>query len=126
MPQPGILAGWTMSSTWMPLSSRSSVERWKSTGFVVGPVTWRDQGDGWPPQLKTDRAQVTDADSIGVTLRKAQQEGEVVLFKAGFCDFMYWAGEETDHPVLDAPGYPDTMTVEGFGTVLDRLTALFL
>ncbi len=66
-----------------------------------------------------------DADSIGVALRKGVQEGEVVLFRAGFCDFVYWSGDAANDPVQAVPGYPDEMTVENFGLVLDRLTELF-
>ena len=101
------------------------VATWRRAGLVVGPVTWRDQGEGWPPSFKTDRTQVKDADSIGIALRKGEQEGEVVLFKGGWCDFVYWTGEASDEPVQDAPGHPDQMTVESFGPVLDRLEALF-
>ncbi|MGH9164784.1 MAG: hypothetical protein ACRDZW_04625 [Acidimicrobiales bacterium] len=98
---------------------------WASAGITVRPVTWRDQGEGWPPPLKTNRSEVMDADSIGVVLKKGEQEGEVVLFKGGWCDYVYWTGEIDDEPVQDAPGYPDTMTADGFGQVLDRLTAEF-
>lgn len=101
------------------------LDRWRSAGFSVGPVTWRDQGGGWPPQLKTDRAEVREADSVGIAIRKGDQEGEVVLFKGGWCDFVYWTGNVQDDPVEDAPGYPDGMTVEGFGQVLDRLAEFF-
>ncbi|MGH3849944.1 MAG: hypothetical protein ACRDRT_09620 [Pseudonocardiaceae bacterium] len=59
---------------------------WASAGITVRPVTWRDQGEGWPPPLKTNRSEVMDADSIGVVLKKGEQEGEVVLFKGGWCD----------------------------------------
>ena len=33
--------------------------------------------------------------------------------------------DAADDPVQDAPGYPDQMTVDGFGAVLDRLTDHF-
>lgn len=98
---------------------------WASAGISVRPLTWRDQGEGWPPPLKTIRSEVIDADSVGVFLKKGKQEGEVVLFKGGWCDYVYWTGELDDDPVQDAPGCPDTMTVEGFGHVLDRLAAEF-
>ena len=56
-------------------------EGWRAGGFAVGPVTWRDQGGGWPPSLKTERDAVADPDSIGVEVRLGVQEGSVVLFK---------------------------------------------
>lgn len=101
------------------------MSRWAAAGIVVGPVTWRDQGAGWPFPFKTNRAEVIDADSIGVFLRKGKQEGEVVLFRGGWCDYVYWSGEVEDDPEQDAPGWPDSITIEGFGQVLDRLTAEF-
>jgi len=52
----------------------------------VGPVTWRDQGGGWPPSLKIERDAAADPDSIGVEVRLGVQEGSVVLFKGGWCD----------------------------------------
>ncbi len=98
---------------------------WRLSGISVGDVTWREQGEGWPPTLKSDRSQVVDADSIGVQLRKDQQVGEVVLFKGGWCDVAYWSGEQDSEPMQDTPGYPGTLTVESFGGVLDRLAAQF-
>lgn len=100
-------------------------EGWRQAGISVGDITWRDQAEGWPWSLKTDRTEVRDPDSIGVMLRKGRQEGEVVLFKGGWCDFGYWTGDAGDDPLQDAPGYPDEMTVEGFGVVLDRVAELF-
>lgn len=101
------------------------IDQWRSAGLDVGSVTWRDQGEGWPPPFKTDRMQVKDADSIGIALRKGDQEGEVVLFKGGWCDFVYWTGEADDDPIEDAPCWPGEMTVEAFGVVLDRLAECF-
>lgn len=98
---------------------------WRSAGITVGDLTWRDVDSGWPATLKTDRRQVVTADSIGIRLEKGEQEGEVVLFKGGWCDLIYWSGAATDQPIQDAPGYPDRMTVDGFGAVLDRLANLF-
>jgi len=101
------------------------VRVWQGAGIDVGAITWRDQGEGWPPPFKTARAQVLDADSIGAVLRKGDQEGEVVLFKGGWCDFVYWSGRASDEPEQDAPGYPNEMTIEHFGAVLDRLGRCF-
>ena len=97
---------------------------WQEAGLAVGLVTWRDQGEGWPPQIKTDREQVTDPDSIGVSLRKGVQEGEVVLFRGGWCDFLYWTGQDADDPIQDAPGEAGA-DVADFGRVLDRLAGFF-
>jgi hypothetical protein len=67
-------------------------EGWRAAGFAVGPVTWRDQGGGWPPSLKTERDAAADPDLIGVEVRLGVQEGSVVLFKGGWCDLAYWSG----------------------------------
>ena len=98
---------------------------WRAEGFAVGPVTWRDQGGGWPPGLKTERDAVAGPDSIGVGVRLGVQEGSVVLFKGGWCDLEYWSGSASDEPVIEAPGYPDGLTVEGFGRLLDSFIDRF-
>lgn len=100
-------------------------DAWRSAGLTVGPVTWRDRGEGWPPVLRTDRTQVGHPDSIGVAVRKGDQEGEVVLYEGGWCDFLYWSGTEIDDAIQDVPGYPGGMTIVEFGTVLDRLAQRF-
>ncbi|MFE3170404.1 hypothetical protein ACFXPA_13930 [Amycolatopsis sp. NPDC059090] len=97
---------------------------WHDLGITAGETTWREQGEGWPPALKTDRATIIDADSIGVELAKGAQEGSVVLFTGGWADFCYWAGN-ADDPILEAPGYHDPLDVGTFGQLLDRLTKLF-
>jgi hypothetical protein len=100
-------------------------EGWRIEGFEVGPVTWRDQGEGRPPNLKTERDTVVVPDSIGVEVRLGAQEGSVVLFKGGWCDLEYWSGTPSDEPVIEAPGYPEGLTVEGFGSLLDSFINRF-
>lgn len=100
-------------------------EGWREAGFAVGPVTWRDQGEGWPASLKTERGAVADPDSIGVKVRRGDQEGSVVLFKGGWWDVEYWSGSTSSEPVMEAPGYPDGLTVQEFGRLLDSFTDRF-
>ena len=100
-------------------------EGWRIEGFEVGPVTWRDQGEGWPPNLKTERDTVVIPDSIGVEVRLGAQGGSVVLFKGGWCDLEYWSGSPSDEPVIEAPGYPEGLTVEEFGSLLDSFINRF-
>ena len=98
---------------------------WLRLGITAGKTTWRDQGEGSPPKITTERATIVDADSIGVHLAKGAQEGSVVLFVGGWADFRYWNGE-ADGPVTDeAPGWNDPLDVDRFGQLLDRLTKLF-
>jgi hypothetical protein len=77
--------------------------------------------EGRPQAFKTDRSQVNAADSIGISLRKGKQEGAVVLFEGGWCDFISWDGD-ADEAVQDAP---EATTAEQYGKVLDRLAELF-
>ncbi|HEX4454664.1 MAG TPA: hypothetical protein VH143_27580 [Kofleriaceae bacterium] len=100
-------------------------DRWRESGMTLGNVTWRDQADGWPPQLKTNRGDVRDADSIGIRCTKGDREGSLVLFKGGWCDLEYWSGDIADEPLTEAPGYNDWLTVESYGALLDRFFGLF-
>lgn len=43
----------------------------------------------WPYPLKTDREEVTDADSVGVVVRNQEQEGRLVIFRGGWADLEY-------------------------------------
>jgi hypothetical protein len=97
---------------------------WRRLGITASETTWRDQGDGWPTPVKTDRRAVAHADSIGVALTKGAQEGSVVLFSGGWEDLLYWDGR-SDQAVDEAPGWDDWLDIERFGQVLDRLTNLF-
>jgi hypothetical protein len=101
------------------------IEAWRAAGFRVGPVTWREQGEGWPPTLKTAQEQVTRADSIGTVVRRGRQEGTIVLFDGGWCDLSYWSGNPADDLVDEAPGYPDGLSLDEYGAVLDRFIGLF-
>ncbi len=74
---------------------------------------------------ETDRGAVRDADSIGIRCTKGRQEGLLVLFKGGWCDLEYWSGRSDAEPVVEAPGYDDWLTVDAYGTLLDRFFKLF-
>lgn len=102
---------------------RRREDAWRAGGIEVGDVTWRERGASSP--LETDRSRLRQPDSIGVRLHKGSQEGEVVLFDGGWCDFTYWSGSGDDEVEQDAPGYPDGITVSSFGDLLDRLGSRF-
>jgi hypothetical protein len=89
------------------------------------PSSERDRARDGPPSLKTDRDDVADPDSIGVTVHLGVQEGSVVLFRGGWCDVEYWSGDASDEPVMGAPGYPDTLTVDEYGRLLDSFINRF-
>jgi hypothetical protein len=99
--------------------------KWASARVDVGDVTWREQGEGWPPTLKTERRNVRRADSIGVTLRKDEQEASVVLFNGGWADIEFWTGHVDDIPLMEAAGWEDWLDVPRFAALLDRVTAMF-
>jgi hypothetical protein len=92
-------------------------------GLEVGAITWRDHGEGGLPMLKTDRATTKDADSIGVSARRGNSEGSLVLFKGGWADMEFFDG--VGEPMLRAPGWPDGLSIDDFGALLDRFAALF-
>lgn len=97
---------------------------WRAGGLAVGEPTWRDECEPWPQSLKLDRADVQRPDSIGVRCTKGVQEGSLVLFKGGWADLEFWAGDDTD-VVVEAPGWDHWLDIEGFGTLLDRFGSMF-
>ena len=98
---------------------------WRTRGVMPSEITWRDQGEGWPPSLKTERSAVVDADSIGIEVRKGEQSGQLVLYRGGWADLEYWNGNPADDAIVEAPGWEDWLTVERFGDLLDRFASLF-
>ena len=61
---------------------------WEQAGLAVGALTWRDVGVPWPYPLKADRAEVADADSVGIAMSKREQEGRLVIFRGGWADLV--------------------------------------
>ena len=100
-------------------------QAWEREGIAVCDATWREVGEAWPPVLKTSRSDVTEADSVGVSLPKGEREGSVVLFQGDRADLLYWSGHAADQPVDEAPGWDDWLTLERFGDLLDRLGEFF-
>ena len=93
---------------------------WERAGLVVGALTWRDAGVPWPYPLKADRCEVAGADSVGVEVRKQEQEGRLVIFRGGWADLEYWTGQRSDEPVLEAPGVDNPLTIPDIERLLDR------
>lgn len=98
---------------------------WEEAGLVVGALTWRDVAGPWPYPLREDRAQVAEADSVGVTVRKHEQEGRLVVFRGGWADLEYWNGRPFDDPVTEAPGWADRMGLPDIDRLLRRFVGLF-
>ncbi|RPF21482.1 hypothetical protein EDD34_2111 [Myceligenerans xiligouense] len=66
------------------------IEEWKRTAFV-GPLTWRDEGSGWPKPNTSDRSHVIVPESLGLRLRKhaLDDEFEMVVWVGGWADVDY-------------------------------------
>jgi hypothetical protein len=96
---------------------------WQAAGLVTEPVTWRDEADPWPQQLKTVRSQVNDADSIGIHLHGPNEaELLVVLYRGGWADIDYIADAD-DAGVIPAPTVGSAQT---FASLLDAcITRVF-
>lgn len=98
---------------------------WEESGLVVGALTWRDAAGSWPSPLREDRGQVAEPDSVGVAVRKHEQEGRLVVFRGGWADLEYWSGGSSDEPVIEAPGWDDWMDLPGIERLLRRFADLF-
>ena len=98
---------------------------WKESGLLVGALTWRDAAVPWPSGQRGDRGQVREPDSVGVTLRRRQREGQLVVFRGGWADLAYWGGGSSDEPVFEAPGWNDWMDVPAVERLLRRFAGLF-
>jgi hypothetical protein len=98
---------------------------WKEPGLVVGALTWRDAAGPWPFHLVGDRGQVAEPDSVGVMIRKHEQEGQLVVFRGGWADLEYWSGSPSDEPMIEAPGWGDWMDLPGVERLLQRFAGLF-
>lgn len=94
-------------------------------GLVVGPLTWRDTAGPWPFPLRVDRGQVAEPDSVGVMVRKHEQEGQLVVFRGGWADLDYWSGVPSDDPLIEAPGWDDWMDLPAIDRPLRRFPDLF-
>src|ERR1700719_1763486 len=83
---------------------------WREQGLVVRPFLWRDARGSWPQILHTDRGEVAEPESVGLTLTAADgREASLVIWRGGWADVGLLAGGAgtTRHPggrQLDGPG----------------------
>ena len=69
---------------------------WEQTAHV-GPLTWRDERSPWPQPIVSDRASVETPESVGVVLRRGDDEAEFVVWTGGWADIgMLFDGEPTE------------------------------
>ena len=96
---------------------------WQAAGLVTEPVTWRDGAAPWPQQLKTERSQVNDPDSIGIHLHGLNEaELLVVLYRGGWADIDYIVDAD-DAGVIPAP---TVVSAQAFACLLDAcITRVF-
>lgn len=106
------------------LISRHAVA-WERAGLTVGSLTRRDVGVPWPYPLKADRDEVADADSVGIAVRRQEQEGRLVVFRGGRSDLEYWTGQRPDAPVIEAPGADSPMTLTDVEQLVERFVGMF-
>jgi hypothetical protein len=78
---------------------------WESRGLEVGAFTWRDAQAPWPQPIVTDRALVTDPESLGMTMDATPDRfARLVLWCGGWADLDYVIGGE-DQLMSEAPKY---------------------
>ncbi|MEU9305453.1 hypothetical protein [Streptomyces sp. NPDC048269] len=95
---------------------------WTASELSPRPITWRDEAAPWPQRLETDRALVTDPDSIGVRILGTDGWTEVhlVLYRGGWADL----DALTDNEVTTE--CPQITTPEEFGNLLDSFVSRLL
>jgi hypothetical protein len=67
--------------------------QWQQQGLIVRPLLWSDARDSWPRTLHTDRSQVAEPESVGLTLTGPDgREGRLVIWRGGWADIHVLAG----------------------------------
>ncbi|WP_433576246.1 hypothetical protein [Nocardia brasiliensis] len=92
----------------------SRLPAWIACGLRPTAITWRDETESWPQPLETDRALVSDPDSVGVRIQTADESNfvSVVLFRRGWADLDALANDEvtTENPHISSPVNPPGMS----------------
>lgn len=52
----------------------------------VGPITWRDELAPWPQPITSDRSSVGYPESLGLSLRRGDDEAEFIAWTGGWAD----------------------------------------
>lgn len=100
----------------------SRLPAWTACGLRPTSITWRDETAPWPRPLETDRALVTDPDSVGVRIHSADESNVVslVLFRGGWADLDALTNDEgtIENPQVTSP--------EEFGALIDSAITRFM
>ena len=72
------------------ISERAST--WSAWGLTVRPITWMDNGSGWPKPLVMDRSEVARPMSAGVQIEGSEEFvfAQIVLYAGGWADADYF------------------------------------
>lgn len=109
-------------------AAAASVQRrasqWAARSLTVGPLTWAD-GQTTVNELTTRREAVRGDYSVGIRIRRGDEEGELVVYAGGWCDLDYWAGRADSEPLSEAPGADEPLDLAELEVVLDRFEGLF-
>jgi hypothetical protein len=66
---------------------------WRDQGLVARPLLWRDARRSWPQILHSDRGEVAEPESVGLTLTAADgREARLVIWRGGWADIDLLAG----------------------------------
>jgi hypothetical protein len=98
--------------------------RWRSSGLTVGPLTWAD-GQTAIHQVHADRAAVRGDYSVGVSLSRGDEEGELIVYAGGWADFTYWSGRPDEAAVQETPGWDAALDLSRCEAVFDQMERLF-
>jgi hypothetical protein len=56
---------------------------WTALGVRVGQLTWRDAPVSWPQPIVTDRSQVAEPESVGISLTTYSGNEALVVTRRG-------------------------------------------
>lgn len=90
-----------------------------------GPITWKGFESRFDEPFKTDRSDIVDPYSVGIQVRRGDEEGRLVLYAGGWADFEYWNGDASDAVVDRVPGWEDWLDVQRFDAVVVEFLSEF-
>ncbi|MFD4323588.1 hypothetical protein ACFWQC_03070 [Nocardioides sp. NPDC058538] len=89
------------------------------------PITWNGFEAAFDEPFKTRRDEVVDPYSVGVAIRRGEEEGLRVLYAGSWTDMEYWSGDVADDVDLRVPGWDDWLDLPRFDAVMAEFLSLF-